>query len=154
MRLCAALIAVACALPAVAADPKPSPQAIDFFETKVRPVLAEQCYSCHGPKKQTASLRLDTKAGLFKGGDGGPVVVPWEPDKSPLVQAVRHQGDLKMPPKAKLPPEAVEALTAWVKLGAPYPDDAVATGPDPGKTHWAFQPVKDPPVPVTRAAIE
>jgi hypothetical protein len=153
MRLCAILAAIACALPAVAADPKPAPEAVEFFEAKVRPILAEQCYSCHGPKKQSASLRLDRKADLLKGGDNGPVVVPGNPDKSPLVQAVRQTGDLKMPPKKTLPPAAVEALAHWVKIGAPYPDDAVAAA-DPSKTHWAFQPVKDPAPPATKAAVE
>ncbi|HKB04416.1 MAG TPA: PSD1 and planctomycete cytochrome C domain-containing protein, partial [Gemmataceae bacterium] len=123
------------------------------FETKVRPVLAEQCYSCHGEKKQSAGLRLDSKAAVTKGSDGGPVVVPGEPEKSPLVQAIRHSGEIKMPPKKQLPAEAVEALTAWVKLGAPYPDDAAA-GPDLAKAHWAFQPVKDPTPPATKADLE
>jgi hypothetical protein len=152
MRLCAILAVVACALPATA-DPKPAPEAVEFFEAKVRPVLAEQCYSCHGPKKQSASLRLDRKADLLKGGENGPVVVPGDPDKSPMIQAVRQAGDLKMPPKSKLPAEAVEALTHWVKIGAPYPDDAVAAA-DPGKTHWAFRPVQDPTPPATKAAVE
>jgi hypothetical protein len=90
----------------------------------------------------------------MKGSDGGPVVVPGEPDKSPLVQAVRHTGEIKMPPRKQLPAEAVEALTAWVKLGAPYPDDAAAAGPDPGKTHWAFRPVKDSSPPATKAPLD
>src|SRR5215210_852692 len=154
MRFRACLVAALYAVPALAAGPKPTPEAVEFFETRVRPVLAEQCYSCHGEKKQSAGLRLDSKAGVTKGSDGGPVVVPGEPDKSPLVQAVRHSGEIKMPPKKKLPADAVEALTAWVKLGAPYPDDAVAAGPDPARTHWAFQPVTDPNPPVTKAAPE
>jgi Protein of unknown function (DUF1553)/Protein of unknown function (DUF1549)/Planctomycete cytochrome C len=154
MRLCACLLAVTWALPAVAAGPPPTREAVEFFEAKVRPVLVEQCYSCHGEKKQSAGLRLDTKAALMKGSDDGPVVVPGEPDKSPLVQAVRHSGDVKMPPKKKLPDEAVETLANWVKLGAPYPDDATAAGPDPTKTHWAFRPVQDPTPPTTKAAFD
>src|SRR3954451_10431913 len=99
MRAGAILVVALGPLPALAADPKPTPEAVEFFEKKVRPVLAEQCYSCHGPKKQSASLRLDRKADLLKGGDNGPVIVPGDPDKSPLVLAVRQTGDLKMPPK-------------------------------------------------------
>jgi hypothetical protein len=148
-----ALVAFFCAGPCLAADPKPSAEAVEFFEKKVRPVLAEQCYSCHGEKKQSASLRLDRKADFLKGGDNGPVVVPGDPDKSPMIRAVRKSGELKMPPKKTLPAAAVEALTHWVKIGAPYPDDAVA-GADPTKTHWAFQPVKDPPVPATKVIID
>src|SRR5262249_43438681 len=102
MRLCSALAVLACAVPALAADPKPASEAVEFFEKKVRPVLAEECSSCHGPKKQSGSLRLDRKADLVKGGENGPVVVPGEPDMSPMIQAVRQAGDLKMPPKKKL----------------------------------------------------
>jgi hypothetical protein len=153
MRLCPALAVFACAVPALAADPKPAPEAVDFFEKKVRPVLAVECYSCHGPKKQSASLRLDRKTDFLKGGENGPVVVPGEPDKSPMIQAVRQAGDLKMPPKKKLSAEAVEALAQWVKMGAPYPENAVATA-DATTTHWAFRPVKDQPVPATKTALE
>src|SRR5947209_4800903 len=153
MRFRSVLLAFACAGPCLAADPKPSAEAVEFFEKHVRPVLAEQCYSCHGEKKQSASLRLDRKADFLKGGDNGPVVVPGNPDKSPMIRAVRQSGELKMPPKTKLAAEAVEALTHWVKIGAPYPDDAVAAA-DPTKTHWAFQPVKDPPVPTTKVNLE
>jgi uncharacterized protein DUF1553/uncharacterized protein DUF1549/cytochrome c len=153
MRFPACFAAVLCASAAFAAGPKPTPEAVEFFEAKVRPVLVEQCYSCHGEKKQSAGLRLDSKAALLKGSDGGPVVVPGDPGKSPLVQAVRHAGDVKMPPKKKLSDDAVENLTAWVKSGAPYPDDSKA-GPDPSKTHWAFRPVKDPAPPATKAAFD
>src|SRR6266851_2854467 len=70
-----------------------SPQAVEFFEKKVRPALAENCVSCHGPRKQQAGLRLDSRAGLLKGSDDGAVVVSGEPDKSPLIRAVRYDGD-------------------------------------------------------------
>jgi hypothetical protein len=152
MRLSVCLTSVVLAIPASAA-PKPRPEAIDFFEKSVRPVLAEHCYECHGPKKQSAELRLDTKAGISKGADSGPVVVPGDPDKSPMIRAVRHAGEIKMPPKTRLPADAVEALTAWVKLGAPYPDEAAAVGSDPARTHWAYQPVKDPAPPATKATV-
>ena len=152
MRLFVVLVAVVCALPTFA-QPKPSAEGVEFFEKKVRPILAEQCYSCHGPKKQSASLRLDRKVDFFKGGDNGPIVVPGDLEKSTLIKAIHQSGELKMPPKTKLPPDAIDALAAWVKLGAPYPDD-VNAGSDPSKTHWAFQPVKDVPVPATKANVE
>ena len=101
-------------------------QADEFFESKVRPVLAENCFSCHGPDKQKGGLRLDSRAALLKGAGGEPVVVPGEPDKSPLIKAIRHDGDIKMPPKAKLPAPAIDALTAWVKMGVPWPEAAGA----------------------------
>src|SRR3954470_9404539 len=102
------LLALAAAVPAVAAPP--SPADADFFERQVRPILSEHCWSCHGPKKQTAGLRLDTRAGVLKGGESGSAVNEKEPGKSLLLQAVRHEGELKMPPKTKLPPPAVDAL--------------------------------------------
>lgn len=112
------LLVVACSLP----DP-PKDQT-SFFENKVRPLLAEKCFSCHSAaqKKSKGGLTLDTRDALFKGGDSGPVIVPGKPDESRLIQAVRHTDpDLKMPPKQKLPDRDIETLTAWVKLGAPWP---------------------------------
>jgi hypothetical protein len=150
MRLGASLVVLGCALPATAADPKSSPEAVEFFEKHVRPVLVEQCLSCHGPKKQSASLRLDSKAAVAKGGENGPVVVPGDPDKSPMLSAVRHAGELKMPPKGKLPAEVIEALTTWIKMGAPFPEDPQAGAPDAAKSHWAFQPVKTVAPPATQ----
>ena len=90
--------AVFLAVPAIAAD-KPTPEAIEFFENKIRPVLTEQCYSCHGEKKQSAGLRLDSKASVLKGGETGPALVPGKADDSLIVKAIRHDGELKMPPK-------------------------------------------------------
>src|SRR3954470_8882408 len=95
------LLALAAAVPAVAAPVAPADA--DFFERQGRPVLSEHCWSCHGPKKQTAGLRLDSRAGLLKGGESGPAIDEKEPTKSLLLAAVRHAGELKMPPKAKLP---------------------------------------------------
>src|SRR5436190_22494361 len=86
---------------APAADDKQPPvtaRQAEFFEKHVRPVLAENCLRCHGPKKQMSGLRLDSRAALLEGGDNGPAVTPGDPDHSPLVRAVRHQGERKMPP--------------------------------------------------------
>src|ERR1700761_8020732 len=75
-------------------------EGVDFFEKKVRPVLVESCYECHGEKKQKGGLRLGTKAGWEKGGDSGPAIVPGNPDKSLILQAVKYQDhDLQMPPE-------------------------------------------------------
>ncbi|QJW99342.1 PSD1 and planctomycete cytochrome C domain-containing protein [Frigoriglobus tundricola] len=149
LALCATCIPVF----AIAADPAPKPTAaqLEYFETKVRPVLADHCYSCHGPKKQSAGLRLDTVAGLRAGADNGPVLVPGAPAKSRLVQSVKREGDYAMPPKTPLPAEAVAAISEWVKAGAALPDD-IATSPIPeSKRHWAFQPVRAPAVPQSGA---
>src|SRR5262249_37021680 len=80
----------------------PSRQAAEFFESKVRPLLADNCFTCHGPKRQQAGLRLDSRAALLKGSDNGPVITAGDPGKSPLIQAVRQEGEIKMPPKGKL----------------------------------------------------
>src|SRR5207253_2768486 len=143
---------------AAAADPKPEPAQLEFFEKKVRPVLAEHCQSCHGPDKQKGGLRLDSRADVLKGGDSGPAVEPGEPDKSRLVRAVRYAGDLHMPPKTKLPAEQAEALAAWVKMGAPWPEAAAEsraaastftiTAKD--REFWSFRPVRRPAVPEVR----
>src|SRR5690349_18717769 len=66
----------------------PDSEAARFFETKVRPILAENCFSCHGDAQQKAGLRLDRKADALKGATSGPVIVPGEPDKSKLVHAI------------------------------------------------------------------
>jgi mono/diheme cytochrome c family protein len=139
-----------------AAPTQPTAEQVQFFETKVRPVLANNCYKCHGPDKQSNDLRLDSLAAMRKGGLSGPAVVPGKPEESLLIEAVNHDG-LKMPPKTKLKPEEIAALTAWVKMGAPWPasDVVVAAGIDieaARRTYWAFQPVADPPVPAVKNA--
>jgi cytochrome c553 len=146
-----AAVALIAAAPASGAEPIGN----DYFEKKVRPVLVANCVSCHGPKKQKGGLRLDAKAAFAKGGDNGPAIVPGDPTKSLLVQAVGYGGEIKMPPKGKLADAEIATLTAWVKGGAPWPDDgAIATGPAKtfdlharAKAHWSFQPVRRPAVP-------
>jgi hypothetical protein len=159
MRRLATLAAgclLSCSLTAAAADSlsRPVPPGVaDFFEARVRPVLAEHCWGCHGPAKQRAGLRLDSPAALLQGGDSGPAVIPGDPDDSLLVKAVRRAGDLKMPPKTPLPAAAVDALAAWVKMGAPWPQTrgaAAGTADEAWKRHWAFQPVKDLPPPAVK----
>jgi hypothetical protein len=124
---------------------KTPPSAIEFFETRVRPVLAEHCFSCHGPKKQKAGLRLDSAGHFFKGSEFGPIVVKGKADQSLLIRAIRQVGDTKMPPKGKLSDRAIADLTAWVNMGAPWPKDgSQVVAEESWKTHWAFQPVRKP----------
>src|SRR6266545_512556 len=149
MRWFFALTVAFTAVPAFAADPvaKPNSAQIEYFETKVRPVLADHCYSCHGVKKQSAGLRLDTPAGLKAGADNGPVFVSGDPAKSRLIKSVKREGEYPMPPKTPLPPDAAAVLSEWVKAGAAVPDD-IAKGPDTDpQKHWAYQPVREPAVP-------
>jgi mono/diheme cytochrome c family protein len=128
-----------------------------FFEAKIRPLFIEHCQKCHGEKKQESGLRLDTKAGWQKGGEHGPVIIPGDPEKSRLIQAVRRKDkSLQMPPKRALGAEEVAALEQWVKLGAPDPREGVAvakSGVDPAvvRKHWAFQPLTHPQPPTPKA---
>ena len=135
---------------------EPTAAGLDFFERKVRPLLAEHCYSCHGAEKQKGQLRLDSPGAIRAGGEGGVVVVPGDPDKSRLIIAIGYQNpDLTMPPKQRLTARQVADLSEWVKLGAPMPagEAPVATVrrefqiTAKDRAHWAFQPVRKPAVP-------
>jgi hypothetical protein len=140
----------------------PTDEQARFFETKIRPVLVDNCLKCHGPEKPKANLRLDSRASALAGGDQGAAVVPGKPDESLLITAVQGDDDvLKMPPSRKLPPEQVDDLTRWVQMGAPWPgSEGEAEAPPPRKAgfqisdedraHWAFQKIKRPPVPDVR----
>ncbi len=149
-------VAVAWAIatsPAATGDEPPTPAQLKFFETKVRPVLAKNCFKCHGPKKQKSDLRLDSREGAINGGENGPAVVPGNPDESLMVEAINH-GDLEMPPDEKLPDEQIAALTEWIRMGAawpredrPQPNLAKVKPRDNDRAWWAFQPVRRPPVP-------
>lgn len=99
---------------------------VAFFQKNVLGVLAENCFGCHGPEKQESGMRLDSLAGVLKGGQRGPAIVPGDVEASRLVQAIRRVGELKMPPKKELDPTEVNILTEWVRLGAPWPGETVA----------------------------
>jgi cytochrome c553 len=125
---------------------------IAFFESKIRPVLVEQCYRCHGEQKQRAKLRLDSKVAVLKGGESGPAIVPGKVDASLLIKAIRHQGDVKMPEGNKLPDAVIADFEKWVAMGAPDPrtGNAVATeGIDwrIARQFWAFQLPHKPALP-------
>src|SRR5215467_7446624 len=104
---------------------QPTPEQLEFFETKVRPLFADNCYSCHSEtaQKLKGGLRLDSPETILKGGDTGPAVAPGDVEASLLIKAVRYTDpDLKMPPKnKKLSAEQIASLEAWVKMGAPLP---------------------------------
>jgi len=141
----------------VACAAEADPGQAEFFETRVRPIFADHCYSCHSEKaeKLKGGLRLDTQEYLLKGGKSGPAIVPGEADASLLIKAVRYSDPkLKMPPKGKrLTPEQVADLESWVKMGAavPAPEPAshnLRDAPTARARHWAFQPLRKPPIPV------
>src|SRR5258705_4273612 len=126
----------------------------EFFETNIRPLLVENCYQCHGEKKQKGELRLDSRAALMRGGELGVVIVPGKPEESLLIKAVRYlDPDLSMPPKKKLSDRQINDLVDWVKGGALYPGYsnpaaiAPTTNPagiiitDADRNWWAFRPI-------------
>ncbi|SIO35193.1 Planctomycete cytochrome C [Singulisphaera sp. GP187] len=113
-----------------------------FFELKVRPVLASTCVKCHGAKKASGGLRLDSREAMLAGGENGPALVPGDPEGSLLIQAVRHADEsLKMPPTKPLQKTVQDDLVAWVAAGAPWPK-AAAAKPIEGQAHWAFEPLR------------
>ncbi|HVX11360.1 MAG TPA: DUF1553 domain-containing protein [Pirellulales bacterium] len=139
------LLAVAVALTTMATL-RASEDDETFFEAKIRPVLAQKCLKCHGGEKVSNGLRIDGREALLKGGKHGAAVVPGEPDKSQLIDAVRH-GARKMPPGEKLDPQIVSDLVEWVRRGAPWPEHLAVAGDIEQARHWAFQPVRDVPPP-------
>jgi cytochrome c553 len=161
MRL--ALVVILLLAPrALAADDDAGAQ---FFESRIRPLLVDRCYSCHSAsaKKLKAGLYLDSQKGLLKGGESGPALVPGAPEKSRLIEAVEYKNvDLQMPPKEKLGDQQIADLTQWVKMGAPWgKDSAPAAAVAKVETfdlqkrkaqHWAWQPVADPKPPASKDA--
>jgi cytochrome c553 len=162
--LAAAIATLALPLGAAIAPAPASISAADlqFFETRVRPILVDRCYKCHShdADKIKGGLMLDTREGMLHGGDTGPAIAPGKPEDSLLVDAISYKdADLQMPPKGeRLTDEQVVDLTEWIRRGAPDPRSLVTKGSSPayggvGRDHWSFLPVKKPAVPqVTGAA--
>lgn len=132
------------------ADDQANPAEIAFFENKVRPLLVEHCYECHGEQAQESELRVDSYIGLMRGGAAGASVVPGNPDQSLLLTAVTYNDPtLQMPPDGKLSDTQIADLRRWIEIGAPHPN---ASGELPAvrqsfdleaaRQFWAFQPLK------------
>lgn len=141
-----------------------SPEELAFFESKIRPVLVEKCYKCHATgegNKIKGGLALDTRESTRKGGDSGPALVPGNPTKSLLLEAIRYtKNDLQMPPEkdgGKLSDSVIKDFERWIQTGAadPRTGSAVAKKEYDGskaKDHWAYQPPKKSPVPAVKNA--
>jgi len=124
---------------------------LEFFEKSVRPILAENCYSCHGQEKQKSELRLDHVDLIVKGGETGPAIVRNDPGASRLIHAIRYTDpDLQMPPSGKLSDESIATLEQWIADGAYWPDEALPElrAQKPAfdlearkQAHWAWQPI-------------
>ena len=119
----------------------------DFFEAKIRPVLVDTCFRCHGDAKTSAELRIDSRETLLAGGESGPAIVPGKPEESLLIKAIRRQADVSaMPPENDdaLRPDQVADFVAWVKTGAVWP---VTSAKFEATKHWSFEPIRDVALP-------
>jgi len=134
---------------------------LEFFEKQVRPLLVKRCYECHSgdSKELQGDLRLDSRANVLKGGDTGAAVLPGNPKKSLLIDAINYGELYQMPPKSQLPKEEIAILTKWVEQGAPWPNDPSDTSATLEATfdlsarkaaHWAWQPIQKVPPPVVK----
>ncbi|MDZ4781261.1 MAG: PSD1 and planctomycete cytochrome C domain-containing protein [Planctomycetia bacterium] len=152
------------------ADTRPSATAegIAFFEQRIQPVLAAQCFSCHSSKaiKVRGGLLLDSRAGVAAGGIGGAVLVANEPEQSRLIEAIRwNNPEFQMPPKGPLTPEQIADFEKWVEMGAPDPREALPSETSESEPKrltleaaaellWALKPVErgETPSGVTESA--
>jgi len=135
-------------------DPSLAAQGNDYFESNVRPILVSNCGACHGAA-QMGGLKIDSRESLLKGGETGPAIVPGDPEKSLLIQAVKQTGVLKMPKGGHLKNQQIEVLASWIKMGAPWPKTApTAVKPqstfkitEEQRNFWSFRPIEPPVVP-------
>lgn len=154
-----------------AAEPKPEPEAVpatesqpepeavpatgtSMFETDIQPILAERCFTCHGPEKQKSGLRLDLQEPAMHGGDSGPAIVAGNPDNSLLIQLVSGaEPDRQMPPQGDpLTAEQIAKLKAWIAAGAEWPQTASDAPVQVASDHWAFQTPVRPAAPEVQNA--
>ena len=133
-----------------------TPQQVEFFESKVRPLLVEHCYECHSGAEEQGGLRLDNRQGLRQGGDTGPAINEERLGESLILRAVRYEDfDLQMPPSGKLPAESIRVFEEWVKSGAgdprvldPNATQASGMSVEQGREFWSMRPVTKLKVPI------
>ncbi len=160
MRATAFALAWLATVAAVTDAAETDPADLELFESKIRPVLAERCYACHGgnPAKIRGGLVLLDAEGLRAGGDSGAAIVPGSPEDSLLIEALRHEGLIRMPPDGRLPDPVIADFELWIRRGAPDPrtgagQTTVAAKPagsfdyGPGREHWAYRRIEDPEPP-------
>lgn len=109
-------------------------------------LLRTECGSCHGSGVSLSGLRLDSREALLKGGQRGAAVKPGSPDASPLIEAIKQTGKLKMPPGRKLAEADIDHLSKWVAAGAEWPAGVPQQAPK-GEVWWSFRPPVKPAVP-------
>ena len=121
------------------------------YASQIKPLLAAKCYACHGVLDQQSELRLETRALMLVGGEGGQVLVPGDPGRSRLFKRITAGEEDRMPPPtegARLTSSEIELIRDWIEQGAVAP--AERTPADP-RQHWAFQPPIRPEVPEVEA---
>ena len=132
-----------------------SPADQEYFEAKIRPILVDYCYDCHGDGATKGSLDLSSKAGALAGGSSGPAVVPNDPGTSIMIKRIKDLGD-PMPPAGKdaVPDALIAELENWIRRGAPDPRSGKSAGViktqqdmEKAKNHWGFKPVSNPEIP-------
>ncbi len=139
-----------------AAEPPLDAEDVEYFERNIRTLLSERCFECHSSQAKTVhgGLRLDTDTAIEQGGDSGPLLVAGKPQESLLIEVIRYDGEIQMPPDGKLSDAEIAELTAWVKRGAPFPPSLEqperASGQidfEKGRNFWSFQPLHRHPLP-------
>jgi mono/diheme cytochrome c family protein len=167
LRSAAVIGALLVAAPSPAGPPPVPPDHADrlargqeLFARRVRPLLADNCVKCHGGDKTRGGLDLTSREGLLKGGDDGPVVVPFQGKQSRLYKLAAHLEDPHMPPKSpRLSDEQLNLLLTWIDLGAAYDGPlvdkgAVAKQPktvtDENRQFWSFRPLARPTPPAVK----
>ncbi|MGI9178330.1 MAG: PSD1 and planctomycete cytochrome C domain-containing protein [Pirellulales bacterium] len=128
---------------------------LEFFESKVRPLLVEHCAACHSAREgdPEGGLSFDSRADFLAAAG---IAVAGMPEESLLVKAVRYDGDLQMPPEGKLPAAAITTLEEWVRRGLPWPDDGTRASGEGfdilarKAEHWCWHAPKAPRPPVVK----
>src|SRR5262245_41201039 len=146
MSLLLALAAAVLAMPAplAYAQAQPANAAAVDYDRDVRPILAERCFGCHGPRQQQSGLRLDLRQNALRGGDYGVVIVPGKAAESKLIKRlIGSEVGLQMPPTGPLPQHEIETLRAWIDAGAEMPGRAVETAVVETKTSPGVQQLID-----------
>ncbi len=148
-------------LPATSIAAQGGDEALEFFEARVRPVLALVCHECHSGDSPKSGLNLEARDGFLAGGALGPAIVPGKPEESRLVRAIRYDdAELQMPPRGKLRDADIESLIRWIEMGAPWPEGEMKSKPENESSdvkefnlwkrrgeHWCWRPIVDHPPP-------
>ncbi len=142
----------------VSANAADTAQQEQFFERQIRPVLVERCFECHSGKKQEGGLRLDSREFLVEGNLSGAAVTPGKLHLSRLWDVIQYdEGDIQMPPKAKLPDEQIAAFRTWIEQGAFWPESYKPHLDKDNQpvwlTHWAYQPIQKPELPAVKNTV-